>query len=58
MRIRDYYLLLSSFYIAEGNLPPTSTPEANFFSLSLYMMLAKAGAIFISKQLVAMLKLI
>lgn len=50
MRLRDYYLLFSSFYLAEGNLPPTSIPEANFFSLSLYN--------FISKLPVAMLKLI
>lgn len=49
MRLRHDYLLFSNFYTAEGNLPPTSIPEANFFSLSLYVMLAKAGAILISK---------
>lgn len=58
MRLRVYYLLFSSFYISEGNFPPTSIPEAIFFSLSLYMMLARAGAIFILKLPMAEINLV
>lgn len=62
MWIRDYYLIFSSFYLAEGCYPvflQSPQPQANFFGLSIYMRLAKSRVILILKLLlVAMLELI